>query len=197
MNVRLLAAPAAALLLAACAAPAADGPSQSVGAATPTTTREATPDATEPEASAAGETVKPDPENAFAFTAMTVDGQEFDGLSIDNTDVVLWFWAPWCPTCQLQARTINEALAEMPSDVQMIGIAGLSDDLEYMKDFVRITGVDGMTHVADLDGDIFRRFEITQQSTVLFIDDSGQAWLTGSGATADQIVEQAEKLAAN
>ncbi len=136
-------------------------------------------------------------DNAFAFSAPTVDGGTFDGLSIDNTDVVLWFWAPWCPTCQLQSKTINEALPRMPEGVPMIGIAGLSDDLEYMREFVEVTGVTGMTHVADLEGDLYRRFDIVNQSTLVFIDDTGDATLLGPDATADEIVARAEDLAAS
>ncbi|WP_084074717.1 redoxin domain-containing protein [Demequina sp. NBRC 110052] len=197
MNTRLFAVPAAALLLAACAAPAAEGDAAS-GGGEPLASASPTSDAV---AGGGGETSAPtgeaDADNVFAFTAQTVDGQEFDGLSIDDRDVVLWFWAPWCPTCQMQTRTINAALPDMPEGVDIVGIAGLSDDLEYMQEFVSIYEVDGMTHVADLDGDVYRRFEITQQSTLLFIDDSGDAWLGGPSMTADDIVARAEELAAS
>lgn len=192
MNPRLLTLPLAAVLLAACTAATpsepeatSDDPAAPVSSQAP----EASP------SDSAGGAESPESENVFAFTAQTVDGQDFDGLSIDDTDVVLWFWAPWCPTCQMQSRTINEALADMPEGVEIVGVAGLSDDLEYMQEFVSIYGVDGITHIADLDGDVYRRFEITQQSTLLFIDDGGDAWLGGPAATADDIVEQATRLA--
>lgn len=194
----ILAVPAAALLLASCATadpsdPATAGPAPSgtaMATAAPEESSTATSDPAETEASGGD-----DAQNAFAFTAETVDGDTFDGLSIDDTDVVLWFWAPWCPTCQLQSKTINEALPMMPEGVPMIGIAGLSDDLGYMQEFVEVTGVDGMTHVADLDGTIYERFGITQQSTLVFINDTGDATLLGSGATAEEIVAEAQKLA--
>ncbi|WP_062305500.1 redoxin domain-containing protein [Demequina subtropica] len=137
-----------------------------------------------------------DPDNAFAFTATTTTGEEFDGLSIDDRDVILWFWAPWCPTCFAEAGEISAALPQLPDGIEVIGMAGMSDDLDYMKQFVDDADVGGMTHVVDLDGALWRRFDVVSQATILVIDDSGDAYTLGGGVTADDLVDYAEKIAA-
>ncbi|WP_062518282.1 redoxin domain-containing protein [Demequina gelatinilytica] len=139
---------------------------------------------------------EPDPDNAFAFTATTLTGEEFDGLSIDDRDVILWFWAPWCPTCFAEAGEISAALPRLPEGIEVIGMAGMSDDLDYMKKFADDADVQEMTHVVDLDGDLWRRFDVVSQATVLVIDDSGDAYTLGGGVTADDLVDYAEKIAA-
>jgi thiol-disulfide isomerase/thioredoxin len=41
------------------------------------------------------------------FTARTVTGATFDGRRLSGKPVVLWFWAPWCPTCRAQAGWVS------------------------------------------------------------------------------------------
>ncbi|SEJ58407.1 redoxin domain-containing protein [Demequina mangrovi] len=208
----MLAAAAGALLLAGCAsdgdAGAGDGMEPSDGAMEATATADAMTDHESSDEAMAEDSAgsddagdesmaaEPDPDNAFAFTGATLDGGEFDGLSIDDTDVILWFWAPWCPTCYAEAGEFIEALPQMPEGVEVVGVAGMSDDLDYMQEFVDNSGVTGMTHIVDLDGEIWKRFDVAAQATVLVIDDSGDAYTLGGGATATDLVEYAEKIAA-
>lgn len=51
---------------------------------------------------AAGAPATTSPASLFAFTATTVDGKPFDGMSMAGKPTVLWFWAPWCPICLLR-----------------------------------------------------------------------------------------------
>ncbi|WP_062290278.1 redoxin family protein [Demequina phytophila] len=133
---------------------------------------------------------------AFDFTAATVDGGTFEGASIDNTDVILWFWAPWCPTCVAEAPVILDAAQRLPDGVEIVGVAGLSGDQEYMREFVELTGTQSLTHVADLDGAIWKGFDISTQATIVVIDDSGDSYTLGAGITADELVGYADKIAA-
>ncbi|WP_062382829.1 redoxin domain-containing protein [Demequina iriomotensis] len=205
----MLAAVIGAMALAGCASGAGDdadvaeagaapGPSGSAPAATHDgaggAEASAMPDAA-PADDDAGTDASSDPDNAFAFTGMTLAGEEFDGLTLDDRDVILWFWAPWCPTCFAEAGPLTEAMDRLPDGVEMVGIAGLSDDQAAMEKFVTDAQVEGMTHVADLDGSIWKRFDVVTQATVLVIDDSGDAYTLGGGVTADQLVDYAEKIA--
>ena len=134
---------------------------------------------------------------AFDFTAPTVSGDEtFDGSTIANTDVILWFWAPWCPTCVAESEEIVAALPDLPDGVEMIGVAGLSGDQSFMQEFVDMTGTGGFTHIADLDGSVWQGFGISTQATIVVIDDSGEAYTLGAGTTAEDLVDYAEKIAA-
>jgi hypothetical protein len=53
--------------------------------------------ATTPDATPADEDDPADSPTAelFAFTATTVQGEDFDGAEYAGRDVALWFWAPW------------------------------------------------------------------------------------------------------
>ncbi|WP_062381643.1 redoxin family protein [Demequina pelophila] len=210
-----LAAPAAALLLASCAA--SDEPGDDASAGSAPTAAESSPVESAPaessSASAAAEATDDvmaddagaseeadavaEEDGPFAFTAGTVDGGTFEGSGLAGTDVVLWFWAPWCPTCVAEAAEIAAAATDMPDGVPLIGVAGLSEDLEYMGRFVADTGLGDLTHIADTDGSVWRRFDVASQATLLFIDDSGAVEVVGAGVTGADIVERAEALAAS
>ncbi|MDN4477847.1 redoxin family protein [Demequina lignilytica] len=132
-----------------------------------------------------------------AAMAAIIDGADFDPASLAGTDTVLWFWAPWCPTCQRQAGLVNEALPQLPDGVEFIGVAGLTDSEDQVDQFIDEYGVQDMTHVVDLEGDTWRYFEVASQSTFVFLDDSGMVTVTGAGTTVEEIVTRAEELAAS
>jgi thiol-disulfide isomerase/thioredoxin len=89
----------------------------------------------------------------LAFTATTLDGQPFDGMSLAGKPAVLWFWAPWCPICLQQAPGVRAAVAQYAGKVNIIGVAGL-DKTEAMPEFVGLAKVEAMTHIADEPGTV-------------------------------------------
>ena len=117
----------------------------------------------------------------LAFTATTLDGQPFDGMSLAGKPAVLWFWAPWCPICLQQAPGVRAAVAKYGDRVNIIGVAGL-DKTEAMPEFVRLAKVQGMTHVADEAGVVWKRFGITEQSVFVLLDADGN--VVGKGRLA-------------
>jgi thiol-disulfide isomerase/thioredoxin len=124
-------------------------------------------------------------ESPLAFTATTVDGDRFDGSSLAGKPAVLWFWAPWCPTCLGQAPGVREAVAEHADQVGIVGVAGL-DKAEAMPDFVRMAKVEGMPHISDEAGDLWKKFGVREQSTLVFLDAAGKVTFRGK-LTADEI----------
>jgi len=114
----------------------------------------------------------------LAFTATTLDGKPFDGASLQGKPAVLWFWAPWCSTCLGQAPGVREAVARYGDRVAIVGVAGL-DKTEAMPEFVRLAKVEGMTHLADEAGVVWKRFGVTEQSIFVLIDAGGQVTFRG------------------
>jgi thiol-disulfide isomerase/thioredoxin len=112
------------------------------------------------------------------FTATTLDGQAFDGMSLSGKPTVLWFWAPWCPICLQQAPGVRAAVEKYGDRVNIIGVAGL-DRTEAMPEFVRLAKVQAMTHLADEPGIVWKRFEVTAQSTFVLIDVTGKITFRG------------------
>ena len=108
----------------------------------------------------------------YAFTARTLDGKDFDGQSLKGKPTVLWFWAPWCPTCLRQAEGVRKALAADGTRVNLLGVAGL-DSEAAMAEFVAKAKIDGLTSLSDEPGVLWKKFEVTEQSTFVLLDASG------------------------
>lgn len=114
----------------------------------------------------------------LAFRGTTVDGKPFDGASLTGKPVVLWFWAPWCPTCLSQAPGVRAAVERSGASVNLVGVAGL-DTAKAMPEFVRLAKVGSMTHIADEAGVLWKQFGITEQSFFVFLDANGKETFRG------------------
>lgn len=122
--------------------------------------------------SAAPSAVQSVPESKLAFTGVTLKDQPFDGSSLAGKKAVLWFWAPWCPKCAREAKQMAVAQAAHGEQVTIVGIPAFGTVPE-MKQFTTDFKVETVTHVADPEGKIWRRFLVTEQPAYAFIDDTG------------------------
>jgi len=149
---------AALVILAGCGTEPATstGPTNGAG---PTTS-------TGPTNGAEGEASGPGPTTTVTEVLVpTLDGGTI-GLWSVREPVVFWFWAPWCTKCRSDAPAVKAA-AEAHPDVTFIGVAGL-DAKPAMQEFVRDTGLGGITHVADEEGTVWTSLGGSQQSTFVF-----------------------------
>lgn len=105
------------------------------------------------------------------FTAKTVGGPEFSGATLAGKPAVLWFWAPWCPTCQREAPDVARAARTNPA-VTFVGVAAL-DQLPAMREFVDKYDVGFFTNIADVDGAVWQRFGVTAQPAFAFVSADG------------------------
>ncbi len=142
------------------------------------------PDKSEPAGVGAepGEVTVPE---QFRFTAETVDGNDFAGASLVGKPAVLWFWAPWCPTCQREAPMIAESARDHP-DVTFVGVAAL-DEVPAMQGFVTRYDVGLFPHLADLDGSVWRRFGVTAQPAFAFIGADGSVEVVKGTLSEDDL----------
>lgn len=106
------------------------------------------------------------------FTAQTIDGRPFSGSSLKGRPAVLWFWAPWCPTCQKEAPLVARVAAAHPA-VTFVGV-GAQGELDALREFTTKYGVDGFTELADTDAAVWARFGVTRQPAYAFINPGGQ-----------------------
>ena len=74
-----------------------------------------------------------------------------------------------------------EVRSEYGDDVEIIGIPGRSSDIESMRRFVEMTGSDDITHLVDVDGELWDRFGVRSQRTYVFVDDDGTQRRAGYG----------------
>ncbi|MFE6281169.1 redoxin family protein [Streptomyces sp. NPDC057877] len=164
---------AALLTIAGCGSD--DGSDSGSGAADTATSKPAASQSTGGEEAPADSPAVPE---SLKFTGTTVDGKPFDGATLAGRPTVLWFWAPWCPKCRAQAAETAKVAKEYEGRANVVGVAGL-DANDAMRDFVDQTGTGDFPHVSDEDGEVWKRFEVTEQSRYVILDKDGETVYEG------------------
>lgn len=126
------------------------------------------------------------------FTARTIDGQEFSGASLAGTPAVLWFWAPWCPTCQREAPTVAR-VASGNAGVTFVGVAA-RDEVPAMAAFVSKYQANSFTHLADVDGAVWRQFGVSTQPAFAFIGADGSVDVVQSALSEQDLATRVGAL---
>jgi thiol-disulfide isomerase/thioredoxin len=130
---------------------------------------------------------------SLRFRSRTVDGREFDGASLAGRPAVLWFWAPWCPTCRRAAPDVVALQDRYAGRVTVLGVGGLDRD-GSMPAFVQQTGSGALTHLADGSGEVWRRYGVTSQHTFVLIARDGSVAHRGT-LSADELARRVAGLA--
>ncbi|GGJ79588.1 hypothetical protein GCM10010123_06820 [Pilimelia anulata] len=131
---------------------------------------------------------------ALRFTGKTIDGAAFDGGGLAGKPAVLWFWAPFCATCAGQAPTMTDLTKQYGDRVGIVGVAGLGSR-PAMREFITDTKVEGVRHLDDGAGAVWRRFGIVEQSVFVILDADGNVLHKGWLDSLD-LTRRVEKLAA-
>lgn len=138
----------------------------------------------------AGEGTAETPE-LLDFTATTVGGQAFDGASLAGSPTVLWFWAPWCPTCRSQIPQVQDLAQTYGDRVGVVGIGSL-DSAEAIADFAG--DADGVTHLEDVDGELWTRFGVAEQSSFVVLDAAGEIVFEAGYGGSDDLGAEVDAL---
>jgi thiol-disulfide isomerase/thioredoxin len=112
----------------------------------------------------------------LAFSAERLDGSTFDGTTLAGKPAVLWFWAPWCPTCRAQAPSVSRLAEEYDGRVNVVGVGGLAEAAD-IRDFGE--QVEGPVQLVDAEGAVWRHFGVTAQSTYVVLDADGRVVAEG------------------
>lgn len=107
---------------------------------------------------------------SLKFVGEDLDGASYDGAQLAGKPTVLWFWAPWCPTCRAQSGRVAAIAQEYAGEVNVVGVGGLADATD-IRDYAR--QVDGPIHLIDEEGEIWRHLNVTAQSTYVILDADG------------------------
>lgn len=185
------------LLLAACG----DDPPTTDGSSTPSATSstasspsdepsEASSQEPSTEPADTGEGTAATPE-LLDFTATTVGGEAFDGASLAGSPTVLWFWAPWCPTCRGQIPQVQDLAQTYGDRVGVVGIGSL-DSAEAIADFAG--DADGVTHLEDVDGELWTRFGVAEQSSFVVLDAAGEVVFEAGYGGSDDLGAEVDAL---
>ena len=121
---------------------------------------------------------------SLRFTGTTTTGQEFDGADLQGRPVLLWFWAPWCPTCRSQLPEVNEIAATYKGKLQVVAVGSL-DSADAISGFADDIDPDTV-RLSDTQGSIWKHFRVTEQSSYVVLDAEGaEAFRSGYGGSAD------------
>ena len=118
------------------------------------------------------------PAGGYDFTVATLDGATFDGRGLAGKPAVLWFWAPWYPTCLGRAKQVNALAADYAGKGAVVGVAGMGTVPE-MREFVGLAKLSGFPQLADEEGVVWKRFGMTAQSTFVVLDAEGAVTARG------------------
>jgi len=174
------------LLLASCATDTAAEPP----AAGPTSSGSGDADADARVTGTASRAAGTEVAAVYDFSGTTIDGGSFEGSSLQGAPAVLWFWAPWCPTCRGQVDGVTALAERHDGEVSVIGVGGL-DDAGAIADFAEEHDM-GIPHLQDPDGAVWRHFGITAQSAYVVLDADGVVVAEGSLGDEELAAEVAE-----
>ena len=107
----------------------------------------------------------------YAFAGTTLDGDPFEGTTLEGKPAVVWFWAPWCPTCRAQSSNLSRLAQEYDGQVAVVGVGGLDSEGAIQEMAARIPYV---THLVDDQGEVWKHFRVTAQSTYTVIGADGE-----------------------
>ncbi len=153
-------------------------------------------DAGAPSASMAEESAAEEVSAASAlpsFTSTTLDGTPFTSAELEGRPSVLWFWAPWCSTCDAESPEILGAATELNGEVEIIGVGALGP-LFDMESFVEFNDLESVRHLFDEEADVWARFGVLAQPAFAFINSDGTFEIAPGIMKTDQIVERARSL---
>jgi len=127
----------------------------------------------------------------LSFTSTTVAGETFEGATLAGKPTVLWFWAPWCPTCRGQIDGVSSLAEQYRDDLNVVGVGAL-DDPGAIADFAGEVSPD-VTMLSDDDGAVWRHFGVKEQSTYLVLDENGKQVESGY-LSDDELVKVVETI---
>ncbi len=107
----------------------------------------------------------------LGFAGTTLDGEPFRGASLEGKPAVLWFWAPWCPTCRAQSGNVSALAEQYAGEVAVVGVGGL-DGRDAISEVA--ADIPHVTHLLDPEGDVWRHFRVNAQSTYEVISADGE-----------------------
>lgn len=134
---------------------------------------------------------------SLRFVASTLDGGSIDTTElIGREPVAFWAWAPWCPTCNREAPTVRDAIAQHGGAVRLVGVPG-RDGTERMRIFVERHDLGSIPHAVDGDGALWTRLGVRGQPTWVLVDRAGNVERLVGLASAADLDERLRALAAS
>ena len=127
------------------------------------------------------------------FSSTTLDGQSVTQANFQGKPTIMWFWAPWCSVCRVEAPTLAKVADQLDGTVDVIGVAALGS-VDEMNTFVSDTGIENFSQLADPDAKVWSVFGVASQPAFAFISADGSVEIVQGSIDEDEILERAATL---
>lgn len=113
------------------------------------------------------------------FSATSIEGTVLSLNQLRNKPVLIYFWATWCPICNLHKETIED----LSQDYTVITVASWSEDIDEVRSYFADTALRQMT-LYDPDGELAGRYGITAVPSFFILDEKGDIRFIERGFTS-------------
>ena len=127
------------------------------------------------------------------FSSTTLDGQAVTQANFEGKPTIMWFWAPWCSVCRVEAPTLAKVADQLDGTVEVIGVAALGS-VDEMKTFVSDTGIENFSQLADPDAKVWGVFGVASQPAFAFISADGSIEVVQGSIDEGEILKRAATL---
>jgi len=127
------------------------------------------------------------------FSSTTLEGKSVTQADYEGKPTIMWFWAPWCSVCRVEAPTLSKVASELDGSVDVVGVAALGS-VDEMKTFVSDTGIENFSQLADPDAEVWSVFGVAAQPAFAFIGADGSVEVVQGSLDENAILERAATL---
>jgi len=111
----------------------------------------------------------------------------------NGNPTLAFFWAPFCPSCRVEAPELDDLAASHGDEINIVGI-GTRDDLAYAEEFLESTGVENFPLLWEESGQSWQDFGVIAQPYLILLDDGQEVQRWPGGATDEMILSELSKL---
>jgi peroxiredoxin len=120
---------------------------------------------------------KPAPQVGFQsppFDLMTLEGTQFELSEINDTPIIINFWASWCPPCRAEMEDFQIAYQEFADEGLVIAAINATnqDSLQDVNNFVEAYQLT-FPILMDTNGSVLQSYNVHSLPTTYFVDRHG------------------------
>jgi len=116
---------------------------------------------------------------APSISGTTISGKAFSLAALQGQPAVVYFWATWCPVCNLEQGMVDSLAADYP----VITVAMQSGEDKDIVDYLNEKGVDYPV-LNDPQGAIARRYGVSGVPASFILDGNGEVRFVTRGYTS-------------
>lgn len=114
------------------------------------------------------------------LAASKLDGSRFAMVNLAGKPVVLYFWATWCPQCQVQRKVLKTLAAEWGDRLWIVALSA-DDDVESLQRYLGVHAT--LPHELRASHELLHLFDVEGLPTLVVIDAGGRVQSISVGLT--------------